>query len=532
MNKFFNYYNALCNGENSPNIFSFDPYLIAIKELLVSELGQIVFYIEKLKELNVDMSIYRDKVIDFVSILIVNLDFDRENFFEIIEDLYENKLQLENKYKEICKEQNIEEEKINIKQKELLNKENILKALNERERNSDENEINISNNKKILYQIMVELVQNACNCLIDLKSYDYDFIEAKNEVLKLFNISNFPTTDDESWINKIENFSKCNYKIMKKLYEKMEEKYGPLEKRLVPFKIKKGKAILVSGYNLTDLEKILEEVTNKDINIYTHNEIINGFQYKKLNENKKLVGHYQLTSNNFSQDFSSFPGPIYISKNSTPKIDVIRGQIYTSAKNPPYGIGKITNDNFSELIEYAKKSNGFKYETENDNITIGYTKEELADKINEIINKLEKKEISKICIIGTFDKISNNNEFVSKFFKQVKNECYTISFTKESRKENNWCPNSFYNMEITYKIIEELSKKIDNIDNKISIIFSDCNSTIISHIFNLKYLGINKIYLGICCPSILNPALINGLKNVFHINTINTSKTEINEFPE
>ena len=85
MTKFFNYYNSLCVGANSPSVFSFDPYLIAIKEMLISELRQIVFYIEKLKDLDVDMSVYRDKVIEFIAILIVNLDFRRESFFTIVQ---------------------------------------------------------------------------------------------------------------------------------------------------------------------------------------------------------------------------------------------------------------------------------------------------------------------------------------------------------------------------------------------------------------------------------------------------------------
>ena len=80
MNKFFNYYNYLCIGANTPSVFSYDPYITAIKEMLVSELQQIVYYIEKLKGLNMDMSGYRDKVIDFISVLIVNLDFKKESF--------------------------------------------------------------------------------------------------------------------------------------------------------------------------------------------------------------------------------------------------------------------------------------------------------------------------------------------------------------------------------------------------------------------------------------------------------------------
>ena len=57
---------------------------------------------------------------------------------------------------------------------------------------------------------------------------------------------------------------------MKKLNEVIVEKFGPIEKSIVPLAIKKGKSILVSGYNYVDLEKILIATKNLDINIYTH----------------------------------------------------------------------------------------------------------------------------------------------------------------------------------------------------------------------------------------------------------------------
>ena len=48
MNKFFNYYDSLCVGANTPTVFAFDPYVIAIKELFVSELQQIVFLLQEI----------------------------------------------------------------------------------------------------------------------------------------------------------------------------------------------------------------------------------------------------------------------------------------------------------------------------------------------------------------------------------------------------------------------------------------------------------------------------------------------------
>ena len=527
MNKFFNNYNPSCIGANSPNLFSFDPYMFAIKDLLLSELSQIVFYIQKLKELGSDMSIYRDKVIEFISVLIVNLDFKRESFFLIVEDLYENKSNLHKMYVSTCDEKNIIPDKLNFKNINLSDREAILKSLNEHEKNVDNSNIALSHNKKILYKIMINLVLNACNCLIDLKNYGYDFIEAKDEVLSLFNISNSPTLNESDWIIKIKDFSKCNYKIMNKLDSVISEKYGYVKKTDLSFKVNKGKAILVSGYNYLDLEKILKATENLDINIYTHHELINAFKYPFFKRFKNLVSHYQRSNNNFSLDFSSFPGPIYISRNSTPKIDVIRGQIYTSALHPSFGIAKITNDDFSEMINYALNSKGFEEEFFISNILIGYDNKEVQEEIENIVSKFEKGEISHISIIGLFDKMVESNKYIESLIHKFPSDCYIISFSKYLKNENCWSPLSYFDLALLYLILEKLTSKINEPSKNISIFNLDCNNSILSHLFNLIHLGISKIFVGSCCPTILNPIILEGLKDLFSIVEISTPQDDL-----
>lgn len=527
MNKFFNYYNSLCVGANSPNVFSFDPYFVAIKEMLVAELRQIVFYIEKLKELDIDMSVYRDKVIEFISVLIVNLDFKRESFFVIVSDLYENKTKLHEMYNSICKEKNIQPQKLDVETVSLSDKNSIIKALNEYEKNVSVGENSLSVNKKVLYQIMVNLVLNACNCLIDLKNYNYDYIEAKEQVLKLFNVSNFPSSDDKQWIKIIKDFSKCNYSIMKKLQEKIVENFGPIEKSIVPFAIKKGKAILVSGYNYSDLEKILNCAGEYDINVYTHHEMINAFKYKKLKNHPNLAGHFQRSSNNFSLDFSSFSGPIYISRNSMPKIDVIRGQIYTSAKYPSYGIAKIENNDFTPLINYALNSKGFDEDNVINTLDIGYNEAEINLKTDKIIKLYNDKKITHITFICQFDKFTIANEYIDKFLRELPENFYAITFAPNECQKNVWKVNSFYDVSLTYKILERLISQIDKPSENISIFLMDCNSNTLSHIFNLIHLGIEKIFLGACCPNILNPILIEGLEKMFSVSELTVPQKDI-----
>lgn len=54
----------------------------------------------------------------------------------------------------------------------------------------------------------------------------------------------------------------------------------------------KGKAILVSGHDLRDLQAILEQTDGTGVNIYTHGEMMPGHAYPELNKYSHLVGNF------------------------------------------------------------------------------------------------------------------------------------------------------------------------------------------------------------------------------------------------
>ncbi len=527
MYKFLNYYNSLCSGINTPAIFSYDPYITAIRQLLVHELQQIVYYIEKLKDYDVDMKKYTDKVIEFISMLIVNLDFKKESFFIIIEDLYNNKKTLEKLYISACEKMNTKPEL--LLELNLSSHENILKALNDKQLNiQSREEAEINKNKKNLYEIIINMVLNACNCLIELKNYNEDFEEAKNQVLKLLNSSNFPSHNESDLINIIKNFSKCNYSIMKKLYELTAEKYGPVIQKEVEIGQKQGRGILVSGESLIDLEKILSAAKDLNIKVYTHYEMINAFKFSKFGNYKNLACHYKKSNNNFPLDFASFPGPIYISRNSISKVDLIRGQIYTSAKYPPFGIGKIENDDFTPLIEYALDAKGFENNSHSETVVIGYDLSTIKEKIELLHKKILNNTVNKIFIIGEIEYFNSNNSYLEEFIKNQPENTFILLFSNIKFNDSNkiFRINSYYDFPILYRILEELKEKNPNITDKIGIYLTDCGTNTISHIFNLLQLNIKNIYLSSCCPNIINPALIECLNQLFNVKNLTTPKDD------
>ena len=74
----------------------------------------------------------------------------------------------------------------------------------------------------------------------------------------------------------------------------------------------KGKAIMVSGHDLKDLEELLKQTDGKGINIYTHGEMLPAHGYPGLKKYAHLAGNYGTAWQNQIKEFASFPGAIFL----------------------------------------------------------------------------------------------------------------------------------------------------------------------------------------------------------------------------
>lgn len=80
------------------------------------------------------------------------------------------------------------------------------------------------------------------------------------------------TLDD--WLALVLKCGEINLKTMELLDAANTGAYGHPVPTRVPLGAKAGKAILVSGHDLKDLEEILEQTQGKGINVYTHGEML------------------------------------------------------------------------------------------------------------------------------------------------------------------------------------------------------------------------------------------------------------------
>src|SRR5208283_1991655 len=114
----------------------------------------------------------------------------------------------------------------------------------------------------------------------------------------------------DDWVKLVLKCGEINLRTMELLDAANTGAYGHPVPTQVPLGVKKGKAILVSGHDLKDLEEILKQSEGKGIYVYTHGEMLPCHAYPGLKKYSHFYGHYGTAWQNQHKEFAKFPGAI------------------------------------------------------------------------------------------------------------------------------------------------------------------------------------------------------------------------------
>jgi hydroxylamine reductase len=104
-----------------------------------------------------------------------------------------------------------------------------------------------------------------------------------------------------------------NARVMAALDEAHATRLGTPEVTQVRMTATEGKAVLISGHDMADLEALLQQTEGTGVNVYTHGEMLPAHQYPGLKKYSHLVGNYGTAWQNQKFEFAGFPGPMYVS---------------------------------------------------------------------------------------------------------------------------------------------------------------------------------------------------------------------------
>jgi len=164
----------------------------------------------------------------------------------------------------------------------------------------------------------------------------------------------------DEWVKLTLKCGEINLKTIELLDAANTETYGHPVPTKVPLGTKKGKAILVSGHDLKDMEEILKQSEGKGINVYTHGEMLSTHGYPGLKKYQHFYGHYGTAWQNQTREFVEFPGPIVMTTNCLQKPrDSYKDHIFTCGPVGWPDLPHISDYNFAPVIEKALAMPGF-----------------------------------------------------------------------------------------------------------------------------------------------------------------------------
>lgn len=313
----------------------------------------------------------------------------------------------------------------------------------------------------------------------------------------------------------------------------------PTRVRITPVR---GKAICVSGHDLRDLAALLEQTKDKNINIYTHGEMLPAHGYPKLKAYKHLVGNYGSAWQNQQKEFPLFPGAILMTTNCIQRPqESYKDRIFTSGLVAWPGVRHVHRDDFSPVIEAALAQPGFVTEGAEHYITVGFGRNTLLSKVDEITELIQSQRLRHIFLIGGCDGAKPGRNYYTQFAQLVPNDCLILTLACGKYRFNKlefgtieglprlWDVGQCNDSYSAIQFIIALSKSLGVSPNELplSLILSWYEQKAVAVLLTLLYLGIKNIRLGPSLPAFLTPGIVQILVDKFNLTPIATPEEDL-----
>lgn len=334
-----------------------------------------------------------------------------------------------------------------------------------------------------------------------------------------------------------------NLRAMEILDEANTGTYGHPVPTSVPLGAKKGKAILVSGHDLKDLEEILKQSEGKGITVYTHGEMLPCHGYPELKKYSHFYGHYGTAWQNQAKEFAKFPGAILMTTNCIQKPkDSYKDNIFTTGLVGWPGVVHIADKNFTPVIEKALEMPGFEEDVEGKSVMVGFARNAVMGVADKVIEAVKNKAIRHFFLVGGCDGAKSGRNYYTEFVEKTPEDCVVLTlacgkfrfFDKDLGDiggiprllDVGQCNDAYSAVQIALALSNAFECGVN--DLPLSIICSWYEQKAVAILLTLLYLGIRDIRLGPSLPAFISPNILNVLVEKFNIMPINTPDEDLN----
>ncbi len=351
-----------------------------------------------------------------------------------------------------------------------------------------------------------------------------------------------PNRTLEDYLGLVLECGRINLRAMELLDAGHTRTFGHPEPTRVTLGAGEGKAILVSGHDLKDLEDLLKQTEGKGINVYTHGDMLPAHGYPALKKYPHLFGHYGTAWQNQAKEFDAFPGPILMTTNCIQKPrDSYIDRIYTTGNVGFPGVTHVENGNFAPVVEKALSMEGFREDVPGKTIMTGFARNAVMSVADAVIEAVKNKQIRHFFLVAGCDGAKPGRNYYTEFVEKVPEDCVVLTlacgkfrfFDKDLGAiggiprllDVGQCNDAYSAVKIAEGLAEAFQCGVN--DLPLSMVLSWYEQKACAILLSLLYLGVRDIRLGPSLPAFVTPDILNVLVEKFNIMPIESPEDDL-----
>lgn len=323
-----------------------------------------------------------------------------------------------------------------------------------------------------------------------------------------------------------------NLEIMRLLDHAHTTTYGHPQPTPVRIEPVRGKAILVSGHDLKDLEELLKQTAGKGIHIYTHGEMLPAHGYPGLKKYPHLAGNYGGAWQDQKDEFAKFPGAILMTTNCIQEpAPSYKERIFTSGLVGWPGVKHISNRDFTPVIQAALEAPGFAEDGPDKTILAGFGHQAVLGVADKVIDAVKGGAIKRFVLVGGCDGARTGRDYYTELAERLPKDAVILTLACGKYRFNKLdfgsiggiprlldlgqCNDAYSAIQIALALSKAFGTGVNELP--LSLVLSWYEQKAVAILLTLLHLGIRNIRLGPTLPAFVTPAVLKVLVDKFNL---------------
>ncbi len=346
----------------------------------------------------------------------------------------------------------------------------------------------------------------------------------------------------DAWVEMALRCGEAAYRAMELLDAGNTGIYGHPVPTKVPLGHKKGKAILVSGHDLRDLEALLQQTEGKGIYIYTHGEMLSTHGYPKLKQYPHFYGQFGTAWQKQIKEFAEFPGAILMTTNCIQRpSNEYKDNLFTSGMVGWPDIPHIPDLNFKPVIDRALALPGFHDDRVDQEVTVGFARNAVLSVADKVIEAVKSGAIRHIFLVAGCDGAKPGRNYYTEFVEKIPQDCVILTLACGKYRffdkslgdiggiprllDAGQCNDAYSAVQIAMALAKAFNKSVNELP--LSLILSWYEQKAVCVLLALLHLGLKGIRLGPSLPAFLTPNVLGTLVKHFDIRPIKSPDEDL-----